>query len=51
MDTVTRLLYTDRVSVTRMLDRSFAFDEAPEAYRWLDEHPGAAVKVALTYGP
>ena len=49
MDTATRLLYTDRVSVEGLLARRFPFDQAPAAYRWIDEHPQAAVKVALTY--
>ena len=49
MDTATRLLYTDRVLVDGMLAREFPFDQAPVAYRWIDEHPRAAVKVALTY--
>jgi 2-desacetyl-2-hydroxyethyl bacteriochlorophyllide A dehydrogenase len=49
MDTATRLLYTDRVLVDGMLAREFPFDQAPAAYRWIDEHPRAAVKVALTY--
>jgi 2-desacetyl-2-hydroxyethyl bacteriochlorophyllide A dehydrogenase len=49
MDTATRLLYTDRVSIEGLLGRTFPFDEAPAAYRWVDEHPGAAVKVALRY--
>src|SRR5215207_8454942 len=49
MDTATRLLYTDRVSVDGLLARRFPFKQAPEAYRWIDEHPQAAVKVALTY--
>jgi threonine dehydrogenase-like Zn-dependent dehydrogenase len=49
MDTATRLLYTDRVSVEGLLGRRFPFGEAPAAYRWIDEHPQAAVKVALTY--
>ena len=49
MDTATRLLDTDRVSVDGLLGRRFLFDQAPEAYRWIDEHPQAAVKVALTY--
>ncbi|HYN18471.1 MAG TPA: zinc-binding alcohol dehydrogenase, partial [Actinomycetes bacterium] len=49
MDTATRLLYTDRVSVDGLLARRFPFDQAPAAYRWIDEHPQAAVKVALTY--
>ena len=49
MDTATRLLYTDRVSVDGLLARQFPFDQAPDAYRWIDEHPQAAVKVALSY--
>src|ERR687897_272603 len=49
MDTATRLLYTDRVSVDGLLTRRFPFDQAPAAYRWIDEHPQEAVKVALTY--
>jgi hypothetical protein len=27
----------------------FAFGDARAAYRWIDEHPQAAVKVALAY--
>jgi 2-desacetyl-2-hydroxyethyl bacteriochlorophyllide A dehydrogenase len=50
MDTVIRLLYSDHISVEGMLDRRFGFDEAPAAYRWLDENPRGAVKVALVYG-
>ena len=49
MDTATRLLYTDRVSVDGMLGRRFSFDQAPEAYRWIDEHPQDTVKVAFAY--
>jgi 2-desacetyl-2-hydroxyethyl bacteriochlorophyllide A dehydrogenase len=49
MDTATRLLYTDRVLVDGLLAREFPFDQAPAAYRWIDEHPQAAVKVALAY--
>jgi 2-desacetyl-2-hydroxyethyl bacteriochlorophyllide A dehydrogenase len=49
MGTAMRLLYTGRVSVDGLLGRRFPFDDAPAAYRWLDEHPQAAVKVALTY--
>jgi 2-desacetyl-2-hydroxyethyl bacteriochlorophyllide A dehydrogenase len=51
LDTATRLLYTDRVSVEGLLARRFPFEQAPAAYRWIDEHSQAAVKVALTYGP
>jgi 2-desacetyl-2-hydroxyethyl bacteriochlorophyllide A dehydrogenase len=49
MATATRLLYTDRVSVEGLLGRRFPFAQAPAAFRWLDEHPRAAVKVALSY--
>jgi 2-desacetyl-2-hydroxyethyl bacteriochlorophyllide A dehydrogenase len=48
--TALRLLYTDRVSVDGLLDRRFPFDQAPAAYRWLDEHPLDAVKIAFVYG-
>ena len=50
LDTAARLLFTDRVAVDGLLDRTFPFKEAPAAYRWLDEHPHDAVKVALAYG-
>ncbi|HSO53044.1 MAG TPA: hypothetical protein VL330_09900 [Actinomycetes bacterium] len=40
MDTATRLLYTDRISVHGLLGRRFPFNQAPEAYRWINEHPG-----------
>jgi 2-desacetyl-2-hydroxyethyl bacteriochlorophyllide A dehydrogenase len=49
METATRLLYTDRVSVEILLGRRFPFAQAPAAFRWIDEHPQAAVKVALSY--
>ena len=49
IDTAVRLLYTGQVSVEGMLDRRYAFADAPAAYQWLDEHPRGAVKVALTY--
>ncbi|HET9290831.1 MAG TPA: zinc-binding dehydrogenase [Actinomycetes bacterium] len=49
MDTATRLLYTDRVSVEGLLGRRIPFDQAPEGYRWIGQHPQDTVKVALTY--
>jgi threonine dehydrogenase-like Zn-dependent dehydrogenase len=49
VETASRLLYTDCVSVRGLLNRDFRFGDAPAAYRWLDEHPQDAVKVALTY--
>jgi hypothetical protein len=33
-----------------MLDRTIPLDQASALYRWLDEHPLAAVKEALAYG-
>ena len=52
MATVLELLASGRVEVDALPTRTFPFDQAVEAYRWLDEHPNAAVKVALTYdGP
>ena len=50
MAAATSLLFTDRVSVEGLLDRSYPFDRAPEAYQWLDGEPQGAVKVALDYG-
>jgi threonine dehydrogenase-like Zn-dependent dehydrogenase len=49
METATRLLYSDLLSVEGLVGRTFPFGDAPAAYRWLDEHPQAAVKVALAY--
>ena len=50
LDVALRLLFTDRVSVDGLLERTVPFDSAPEAYAWLDEHPQEAVKVGLEYG-
>jgi 2-desacetyl-2-hydroxyethyl bacteriochlorophyllide A dehydrogenase len=52
METVVGLLASGRVAVDPLPTRSFPFAQAVEAYRWLDENPNEAVKVALTYdGP
>jgi 2-desacetyl-2-hydroxyethyl bacteriochlorophyllide A dehydrogenase len=50
MRTVVDLLASGRLDTEPYPVRRFAFDEAAEAYRWLDEHPIEAVKVALAYG-
>ena len=50
MATATRLLYSGKVRVDGMLDRRFGFDEAPDAYAWLDRNPQGAIKIALVYG-
>ena len=49
MRTVVDLLASGRIAVDGLPVRRFAFDEAVEAYRWLDEHPSEAIKVALAY--
>jgi 2-desacetyl-2-hydroxyethyl bacteriochlorophyllide A dehydrogenase len=47
--TVVELLASGRVRVDPLPIRHFPFDQAVDAYRWLDEHPDEAIKVALTY--
>jgi threonine dehydrogenase-like Zn-dependent dehydrogenase len=40
---------SDRLEVDSLPVRRFPFDQAVEAYGWLDAHPDEAIKVALTY--
>ena len=47
--TVVDLLASGRLAVDTLPIRRFPFDEAVEAYGWLDAHPDEAIKVALTY--
>jgi 2-desacetyl-2-hydroxyethyl bacteriochlorophyllide A dehydrogenase len=49
MQTVVDLLAAGAVRVDGLPVRRFPFDQAAEAYRWLDANPDKAVKVALTY--
>ena len=49
MRTVVDLLASGRVRVDSLPVRQFPFEQAVEAYRWLDANPNEAVKVALTY--
>jgi 2-desacetyl-2-hydroxyethyl bacteriochlorophyllide A dehydrogenase len=49
MRTVVDLLAGGELDVEPYPVRRFAFDDAAEAYRWLDENPIGAVKVALAY--
>jgi threonine dehydrogenase-like Zn-dependent dehydrogenase len=49
MQTVVELLAAGAVRVDDLPVRRFPFEQAAEAYRWLDAHPNEAVKVALTY--
>ena len=49
MQTVVDLLAGSAVRVDGLPVRRFAFDQAAEAYSWLDANPNEAVKVALTY--
>jgi 2-desacetyl-2-hydroxyethyl bacteriochlorophyllide A dehydrogenase len=47
--TVVDLLASDRLEVDPLPVRRFGFEEAVDAYGWLDAHPDEAIKVALTY--
>jgi 2-desacetyl-2-hydroxyethyl bacteriochlorophyllide A dehydrogenase len=47
--TVVDLLAAGRLEVDSLPIRRFPFEEAVEAYTWLDAHPDEAIKVALTY--
>jgi threonine dehydrogenase-like Zn-dependent dehydrogenase len=47
--TVVDLLASDRLEVDPLPIRRFGFEEAVDAYGWLDAHPDEAIKVALTY--
>jgi 2-desacetyl-2-hydroxyethyl bacteriochlorophyllide A dehydrogenase len=47
--TVVDLLASGAVRVDALPVRHFPFEQAVEAYGWLDEHPNEAVKVAFDY--
>ncbi len=49
MRTVVDLLAEGVLRVEELPVRSFPFEQAVEAYAWLDQNPREAVKVALTY--
>jgi threonine dehydrogenase-like Zn-dependent dehydrogenase len=49
-ETVVDLLYSGLLRTDGLLSRTFPFDDAEQAYRFIDESPGAATKVALLYG-
>ena len=49
MRTVVDLLASGALSVDGLPVRHFPFEEAVQAYGWLDANPNEAVKVALTY--
>ena len=49
MRTVVGLLDSGKVRVDSLPVRQFPFDQAVDAYAWLDANPNEAVKVALTY--
>jgi threonine dehydrogenase-like Zn-dependent dehydrogenase len=52
MQTVVDLFAAGAIRVDDLPVRRFPFEQAADAYRWLDAHPNEAVKVALTYdGP
>ena len=47
METVLRLL--PRLRLKELVSHRFPFEEAPDAYRLVDERPGEVVQVALTH--
>ena len=49
MQTVVDLLGSGAVRTEPLPVRRFAFEEAPEAYAWLDRHPDDALKLILTH--
>jgi threonine dehydrogenase-like Zn-dependent dehydrogenase len=49
MQTVVELFASGRLRTDSLPIRRFPFEQAVEAYAWLDANPNEAVKVALTY--
>ncbi len=49
-DTAAALLWSGAVDTSLLPTRTYPFERAPEAYRFIDEHPAVALKVALVYG-
>jgi threonine dehydrogenase-like Zn-dependent dehydrogenase len=47
--TALHLLEQERLVVEPMIGKRFSYDQAAEAYQFIDQHPGAAVKVLFTY--
>ena len=47
--TVMELLSTGKVQVEPLITQSFRYDDAPEAYRFIDAHPEETIKAVLTY--
>jgi 2-desacetyl-2-hydroxyethyl bacteriochlorophyllide A dehydrogenase len=47
--TAVGMLASGQLQVDEFPIRRFPFEDAVDAYRWLDEHPDEAIKVALTY--
>jgi 2-desacetyl-2-hydroxyethyl bacteriochlorophyllide A dehydrogenase len=43
------LLASDQVQVAKLVTQRFPYDQAPLAYRFIDEHPEETIKVALEY--
>jgi threonine dehydrogenase-like Zn-dependent dehydrogenase len=46
---VADLVFSGALATDRLPVQAFPFERAAEAYRWLDEHPADAIKVALSY--
>jgi len=43
------LLAQDKVRVDELITQTFPYAEAPEAYRFIDEHPAETIKAVLSY--
>lgn len=50
LQAVVGLLEDPRLHLEDLISHRFSFEEAAEAYRLLDENPGEALQVVLTYG-
>ncbi len=50
LQTVVGLLEDPRLALDLLISHRFPFEQAPEAYRLVDERPGEVLQVVLTYG-
>jgi threonine dehydrogenase-like Zn-dependent dehydrogenase len=47
--TVMELLARSAVRVEELITQTFPYDRAPEAHRFIDEHPEETIKAVLSY--
>ena len=48
-DTVLDLLYRGMVDVASLVTQRFPYEQAPDAYHFIDAHPAETIKAVLTY--